>query len=354
MATLATAGRQRPPPPRSLPSQDPTPSTAAEATIPRPLPAPTWRSVRVGSGRDAGVLRLCQAGREDPFVFLHGWGLSPRTYLPAVLPLTAAGLTVLAPALPGFGGSDGPPLRAVGLAAMASRVADLLDALHLDRPVFLAGHSLGGGVALRLACDRPDLVRSLTLVNSVGGAPARARPGAPATAMTDRSWWRWAVGAGRELDPRGWLRVAPDLARDFLPNLARKPLTLALSGLAALRASLAVEAAELVDSGLPVLFIWGDHDTLVPPGELGRVVGAMPAEVVAGRHGWLLTEPGEFAQLLHNALVVHAMLERARLGQPLRPSTGAASPAAARLGDPAALRALLPPTPPAPASAGRR
>jgi hypothetical protein len=41
----------------------------------------------------------------------------------------------------------------------------------------------------------------------------------------------------------------------------------------------------------------------------------MPPEVVAGRHGWLLTEPDSFATLLRDALVVHAMLERSRRGQ---------------------------------------
>jgi|GEM_PF-6288860 len=41
-----------------------------------------------------------QAGdpRADPFVFLHGWGLSPRCYADGVTRLTAAGLRVIAPA----------------------------------------------------------------------------------------------------------------------------------------------------------------------------------------------------------------------------------------------------------------
>ena len=36
---------------------------------------------------------------------------------------------------------------------------------------------------------------------------------------------------------------------------------------------------------------------------------------MAGRHGWLLTEPEQFATLLRNALAVHAMLERTQRGQ---------------------------------------
>jgi hypothetical protein len=40
------------------------------------------------------------------------------------------------------------------------------------------------------------------------------------------------------------------------------------------------------------------------------VVAQLPAQVVHGRHGWLLSEPAAFAELVRNALVVQAMLER--------------------------------------------
>jgi hypothetical protein len=73
----------------------------------------------------------------------------------------------------------------------------------------------------------------------------------------------------------------------------------------------------LVAQGLPVLFIWADRDRVVAPGALAEVVTALPAEVIGGRHGWLLTEPEEFATLLRNALVVHSMLERKQRGQAL-------------------------------------
>ena len=106
-------------------------------------------------------------------------------------------------------------------------------------------------------------------------------------------------------------------------TLLRKPLTLALTARLALTASLADSAAALVDRGLPVLFVWGDADRLVAPGALGEVTGSLPAEVVQGRHGWLLTHPDEFAALLRNALVVHAMLERRRRGQALVLPVGA-------------------------------
>jgi pimeloyl-ACP methyl ester carboxylesterase len=265
----------------------------------------TWRTVDV----DGVPVRLMEAGEGDPLLFLHGWGLTPRSYADGITRLTRAGVKVLAPCLPGFGGSPGPGLRQVSLQTYAARIGRLLDVLGEEHPVFVAGHSFGGGVAIQLATDRPGRVRSLTLVNSVGGAPGRR------TGMTDTSWLRWAAGTIGELNASGLIRAAPSLLRDFLPTVVRRPATMALTGRLALTASLADQVHGLVARGMPVLFIWSDSDRIVAPGALAEVVTSLPAEVIEGRHGWLLTEPDDFATLMRNALVVHAMLERKRRGQ---------------------------------------
>lgn len=298
-----------------------------------------WRDVQV----DDAVLRVMEAGDADadPLLFLHGWGLSPRCYADGICRLTAAGVRVIAPCLPGFGGSDGPALKDIGLHAYASRIGRLLDVLGLEHPVFVAGHSFGGGVALQLATERPERVRSLTLVNSVGGAPGRR------TGLVDASWLRWAIGAATELSPREVARAAPSMLRAFVPNALRKPVTMALTARLALTASLAGQAEALVSRGLPVLFVWGDADRLVAPGELGSVTGSLPSEVVRGRHGWLMTEPEEFATLLRNALVVHAMLERQRRGQALVLPVGSSLADLIPVERRSAARPAPPPEPPA-------
>ena len=256
---------------------------------------------------DGAVVRVLEAG--DPtagtLLFLHGWGLTPACYLDGILRLTAAGVRVVAPHLPGFGGSDRLPLDRVDLPGYALRIARLLEVLGEDGPVFVAGHSFGGGVALQLATDRLDLVRSLTLVSSVGGAG----PASPC-------WAGWAAGALSELDPSALARCAPSLLRAFLPNVVRRPVTLALTARLALTAALGEQAQALVTSGLPVLFVWGDRDRLIARGALGDVVAPLPAQVVRGRHAWLLAQPEQFADLLCNALVVHAMLERCARTRP--------------------------------------
>lgn len=303
--------------------------------MPAPAPAPRWRTLEIEGAR----FQLMEAGRGDPLLFLHGWGLTPRSYGDALVRLCAAGVRVIAPCLPGSGGSSALPLHA-GLGTFAELVGRLVDALDLPRPPFLAGHSFGGGVALRLAHQRPELVRSLTLVNTIGGRPGRT--GSLAGGGLD--WARWAAGAVSELDPREWLTpaVGPAVLRDFLPNLLLHPLRLLSTGLVAMTASLAEEAGELVASGLPVLYVWGDRDRLTTPGVLAAAAGQLGPEVVKGRHGWMLTQPAEFASVLHDALVVHAMLERQRRGERL-PGPHSASGTALRLPPGASLGDLFPP-----------
>jgi pimeloyl-ACP methyl ester carboxylesterase len=48
------------------------------------------------------------------------------------------------------------------LAAEAAPLLEVIDAI--DGPVHLVGHSYGGSVALRVACERPNVLRSLTLI----------------------------------------------------------------------------------------------------------------------------------------------------------------------------------------------
>lgn len=251
-----------------------------------------------------------EAGEGDPLLFLHGWGLTPHAYATAVRGLCGVGVRVLAPSLPGFGRSSPLRLRA-GLREYAERVARLVDVIDPEKPCFVVGHSFGGGVALQLAHDRSDLVRSLTLINAVGGA-------GPHAAWSPRSWQRWTRGAVTELHPRNWLNSAatPGVLADAFPAILRRPLHLAASGLVALTANLAEQAQAVVDAGVPVVFVWGDRDRLIGPGRYAGVSLPLGPDLVLGGHGWMLTEPAEFAAAVRDALVVHALMERRRRGQP--------------------------------------
>jgi pimeloyl-ACP methyl ester carboxylesterase len=90
--------------------------------------------------------------------------------LAAALP----GVCLTAPDLPGHGRSaDWDP--ETDLHATATRIAEVLTE-RIGAPLDLIGHSFGATVALRLALERPDLVRTLTLAEPVLFVIARGTP----------------------------------------------------------------------------------------------------------------------------------------------------------------------------------
>src|SRR5690349_15034897 len=102
-----------------------------------------------------------------PLLFLHALGpASSAAFLGlGVQPLVDAGFDVAAPDLPGYGGSPALEPDRYAVPRLADLTADLAASLGWDR-LDLVGHSWGGAIACHLAAARPDLVRSLVLVDS--------------------------------------------------------------------------------------------------------------------------------------------------------------------------------------------
>ncbi|MER7862762.1 alpha/beta fold hydrolase [Amycolatopsis japonica] len=98
-------------------------------------------------------------------LFLHGWPDLWFTFEPQMTALAEQGYRVLAPDQRGYGLSSKP--ATVADYAMPKLAEDIV--LLIERqdaaPVHLVGHDWGGAVAWAVASERPDLVRSLTIVN---------------------------------------------------------------------------------------------------------------------------------------------------------------------------------------------
>jgi len=112
------------------------------------------------------------AAEQETLVFIHGSGDSARVWEPLIALLPE--FPTVALDLPGHGAlvdQPGPPEMSV--AAYAAFVRAEVEARGISRPT-LVGHSLGGGIALRLALDAPEFVRKLALVGS--GARLRVAP----------------------------------------------------------------------------------------------------------------------------------------------------------------------------------
>lgn len=87
-------------------------------------------------------------------------------------------VTMIAPDLPGHGGSADAAV-ATDLHDLSTAIAaELAGQIGAGSPVDVIGHSFGGTVAMRLAQERPDLVRSLTLFEPVLFSAARGQEGA--------------------------------------------------------------------------------------------------------------------------------------------------------------------------------
>ena len=98
-------------------------------------------------------------------VLVHGITSSSATW-ERVMPALAERYTVIAPDLLGHGQSA-KPRGDYSLGAYASGLRDLLISLGHDRATFV-GHSLGGGVAMQLSYQFPELCERLVLVDSGG------------------------------------------------------------------------------------------------------------------------------------------------------------------------------------------
>ena len=122
-----------------------------------------------------------------PVLLIHGNCSSGAYWEPFVRHLIAAGrFRVVAPDLRGYGRSEAAPVDATrGLRDFADDVAALLDAvLEPDARSIIAGHSMGGGVAMQLTIDHPDRVAGLLLespVSPYGFGGTRDLIGTPTT-----------------------------------------------------------------------------------------------------------------------------------------------------------------------------
>ena len=205
-------------------------------------------------------------GGPPPLVCVHGLSGSSRWWTRVVGPLEDSG-----PVVP----VDVPrSLRPSEIAGwLAGRVEEL------DRPVDLAGHSLGALVSVRVAGLRPELVRRLVLVSPPGIRPRRS----PLA-------YAWPLA-------RTVARTRPAfLARLTYDGLRAGPRNLARGGLHVAGADV---TAELADVAAPTLLVWGARDRVVPveeaPGWLERLRDARLVVIPGAGHVPMVESPDELA-----------------------------------------------------------
>ncbi|MET9797689.1 alpha/beta fold hydrolase [Nocardiopsis alba] len=285
-----------------------------------PLIPPGARADRLDT--PTGRLRVLSAGPETrdrpPLLLVHGGGSDNAaiSWHGLMGPL-AERRTVLAPDLPGFGGSmDVPPVG--GADALADVVAEVMDSLELTRAI-VGGVSMGGDVALNLALRHPDRVAGLVLI----------APGGLIPLFRNRATHFWAWAGTRVPDPLllPLVRLSGRFTRSAVRAVVKDPGTLPGpvidefvresrrpgGGLAYTRYNQASigrhrmlnDLSERVaEISAPTLLLHGEDDPIVDPAGSRRAAERMPdARLVE------IPDCGHWAQSERHDLVLERILD---------------------------------------------
>ena len=152
------------------------------------------------------------AGQGEPIVFVHGLGSSTRDWQSQV-EFFSESHRVVTVDLRGHGQSS-KPAKDYSIHQFADDLGQLLEKTE-NTPAHVVGLSLGGMVAMELAVSRPNLVRSLVIVNS---GPEMPRD----------TWWVrtkvWLMLFMRTLIVRlfGMRKLGEKLAEKLLPEPSQR------------------------------------------------------------------------------------------------------------------------------------
>lgn len=129
---------------------------------------PTLQHLQISDGTTLAYRELGEDANGEPrdvMMLLHGWPTSSYLWR-GVMPEIAAHARVLALDLPGFGGSDKPRRCRFGFADFERAIDGFLNALGVN-VVTVAGHDLGGPIAMHWALRNPGRVRGVVMLNTL-------------------------------------------------------------------------------------------------------------------------------------------------------------------------------------------
>ena len=234
-------------------------------------------------------------GRGTQLVLLHGYPLDHHLW-DEIVPLLKDTFDLIIPDLRGFGDSSTIETPYT-MNDFASDIAGLLDQLDLQKPA-IAGHSMGGYIALAFARLYPERLSALALVAS----QAQIDP-------PERKEGRYKSAA--EVAEKGIGGVVETMTPKFTSNpkwqaFARKNMEAqqpaAYIGALKAMAERADSMPLLSTIKYPVVVVHGDADALIPIERAREVKAATPGsnlfEISGAGHMPMCEAPNETAQAL--------------------------------------------------------
>jgi len=245
--------------------------------------------------------------RHAPAVLLvHGWPTSSLIWR-GVMPAIARTNRVVAIDLPGFGASDKPADGRYDFPDFEQAIDGLLDQLGIER-VALAGHDLGGPIAVHWALARPGRVTALALLNTLlypdfspevlRFVTTLATPGPREEATSPEGL--------AEIMRLGTVEMPDDLLAEV-----REPFATAADRLALARAGIGLSPREfaglvpgLSTLDVPVRVVYGEQDRVLPDvaDTFARLARDVPAAAITALphcgHFLTVDDPDQVGKLL--------------------------------------------------------
>jgi len=257
-----------------------------------------------------GRLRALTGGPDrEPILFLHGGmpGVTPYCggahLWSSVLPLFARERRVIALDLPGCGGSPAGK-EAFRIDTVGRAVLALAEAKRLG-PIHLVGSDQGGLVALWLALEAPQMVRSATVVSGPTATATGdglenltlAYPPLPLWSRVSQAWALDRLSYAHQHIDDALLNSCEAAAagtphQEALKRAADGALQTFLASVTAAKTRL-YQACREAGVTRPVQLVWGTHDPLTSRNH-GMVLYQLIAQKQRAAHFHLLNRTGSF------------------------------------------------------------
>jgi len=260
------------------------------------------RSVATSAG-DIEFRQVGPAVGDATLVLAHGIGSGSASWL---MQLEAAqrkpGVRLIAWEAPGYGRSSPVMPENSDAGDYAGRLWAWLDALKIDHPVTLVGHSLGALMLARAALQQPARVARLVLLAPAQGY-ARASAQDRAAKLADRLTTLNTLGLAGMAQKRGAAMLSPEAD----PELVRY-VQAVMAGLHPAGYAQAVHLlvggdllTDLVQLRCPVVVASGQLDTITPPEGCQKVAttaGVRWTDLGQAGHACALDAPDRVSALL--------------------------------------------------------
>ncbi len=223
-------------------------------------------------------MQYLRGGRGQPLLYLHGMGGGGRweSYHMAF----ANDTLTYAPVLPGFQDYQ-LPASIHSIADYVDLVRAFFETADVDRAI-VAGHSIGGWLALRLALAAPERVERLIVVDALG----LETPSAPAVdlgALDEEEFGKRTLarlGTIATAQPYGFgaeftnVRTSPEFERQWK---GRGLVAQLIQG----RCADADLIARLPEIEAPALVVWGQQDGIAPQAHAELLRASLPNSQLA-------------------------------------------------------------------------